>query len=182
MKQPTYRVFETERLVLQPTSEEDADFIFELMNTPKWHQFIGDRNIDTIEDAKIYIQKKIRPQLERLGYSNYTLIRKIDNLKIGSCGLYDREGLEGIDIGFALLPAYESKGYAYEAASKLKRIAFEEFGIEAIRAITAKDNLASQRLLEKLGLVLSGTVLLPNDEEELLLFEIANDIYTKEQI
>jgi RimJ/RimL family protein N-acetyltransferase len=175
MKQPAYRVFQTERLILQPTSEEDADFIFELMNTPKWHQFIGDRNIETIEDAKIYIQKKIRPQLERLGFSNYTLIRKVDMVKIGSCGLYDREGLEGIDIGFALLPANESKGYAYEAANKLKTVAFEEFGIEAIRAITAKDNLASQRLLEKLGLVLSGTVRLPNDEEELYLYEVKKD-------
>lgn len=96
-----YRIFETERLILKPTSEEDAAFIFELLNTPKWIKYIGDRNIKTIENARDYIEAKILPQLKRLGYSNYTLISKLDNCKIGTCGLYDRDGLIGVDIGFA---------------------------------------------------------------------------------
>ena len=50
-----YKKFETERLILKPTSEEDAEFIFELFNTPKWIKYIGDRNIKTLEDAKNYI-------------------------------------------------------------------------------------------------------------------------------
>jgi len=112
------------------------------------------------------------PQLENLGYSNYTLIRKIDKVKIGTCGLYDREGLEGIDIGFAFLPEYEKKGYAFEAADKIKDIAFNEFEITMISAITAKDNFSSQKLLEKLGLELTGTTKLPNENEELLVYKI----------
>jgi hypothetical protein len=44
------------------------------------------------------------PQLKKLGFSSYTVIRKTDNAKVGSSGLYDREGLEGIDLGFAFLP------------------------------------------------------------------------------
>ena len=42
---------ETERLILKPTSSDDAEFIYELLNSPKWLKFIGDRNIKTIEDA-----------------------------------------------------------------------------------------------------------------------------------
>lgn len=114
----------------------------------------------------------MQPQLERLGYSNYTLVRKIDNVKIGTCGLYDREGLEGIDIGFAFLPEYERKGFAFEAANKIKNVAFNEFGIKVISAITTKNNVSSQKLLEKLGLELTGTTKLPNDNEELLLYKI----------
>ncbi len=114
-----YQTFETERLILKPTSEEDAEFIFELFNMPKWLQFIGDRNIKTLENARAYIKTKMLPQLNRLGYCNYTLIKKTDNTKIGTCGLYDREGLKGIDIGFALLPGYERKGYAFESANKI---------------------------------------------------------------
>lgn len=166
----TYKNFETERLFIRPTSEKDAEFIFELLNTPKWIENIGDRNIRSVEDAKDYIVTKMRPQLKRLGYSNYTLVRKIDNVKIGSCGLYDRQGLEGIDIGFAFLPEYEKKGFAFEAANKIKNAAFNEFGIKVISAITAKNNVASQRLLEKLGLECIGTTKLPNDNEELLLY------------
>ncbi|MCM4153936.1 N-acetyltransferase [Arenibacter sp. N53] len=167
-----YKTFETERLVLKPTTEEDAKFVFELFNTPKWIQNIGDRNIGSVEMAKEYILNKMQPQLKRLGYSNYTIIRKIDQVKIGACGLYDREGLDGIDIGFAFLPEYEGKGYAFEAAHKLVTVAFNEFGIKTISAITAKNNVSSQRLLGKLGLELTGTTKLPNDISELLLYKI----------
>ena len=167
-----YKTFETERLLLRPTSEQDSEFILELMNTPKWLQFIGDRNVMSNEDAKAYIQEKMIPQLERLGYANYTVIIKDSDQKIGTCGLYDREGLEGIDIGFAFLPQYEKKGYAFEASNRVKEAAFHEFEIESISAITAKDNISSQMLLEKLGLQCTGTTRLPDDPEELLLYRI----------
>lgn len=166
-----YKTFETERLKLVPTSEEDGPLILEIYNTPKWLKNIGDRNVHSEEDAKEYIRNKMRPQLERLGFSTYTVIRKIDNMKIGTCGLYDREGLDGFDVGFAFLPQFEKKGYAFEATSELLRAAMEEFQISRIKAITIKENFESQRLLEKLGLELNGLVRIPGDEEELLLFE-----------
>ena len=167
-----YAHFETERLVLQPTTEEDAGFILELLNSPKWLEYIGDRKVYTEEDAKQYIKNKISPQLEKLGFANYTLIRKSDGLKIGSCGLYDREGVEGIDIGFALLPAFEGLGYGFESASKVLEIGKTKFNIDRFSAITTKNNLASQRLIEKLGLRYIKTIRIPNDEEELLLYRI----------
>ena len=167
-----FKIFETDRLILKPTSEGDAEFILELLNTPKWLKYIGDRNVKSIDDAKGYIKTKMLPQLERLGYSSYTLIRKSDNNKIGGCGLYDREGLDGIDIGFAFLPEFEKKGYAFESAKKLINIAFNEFGISEVNAITTEDNISSQNLLEKLGLKLHGKTKLPDENEELLLFKI----------
>lgn len=165
-----FKSFETERLYIRPTNEEDALFLLGLMNTPKWLQFIGDRNIKTLDHASMYIKNKIIPQLHRLGYSNYTIIRKGDNTKLGTCGLYDRNGLEGIDIGFALLPEHEGNGYALEATYRLQQAAFEEFGLNHLSAITAKDNTASQGLLVKLKFKLTGTVVLPEDTETLLLF------------
>ncbi|MFD0863561.1 GNAT family N-acetyltransferase [Sungkyunkwania multivorans] len=166
-----YFTFETERLYLKPTCKDDALFLLELMNTPKWHRFIGDRSIKTVEDAEKYIEEKMTPQLERLGYSNYTVIRKSDGEKLGTCGLYDREGLEGIDIGFAFLPQFEGQGYAFESANRIKEAAIHEFHLDLINAITVKDNLPSQRLLEKLGLTFVKTIQIPNDPEELLLYQ-----------
>ncbi|MBD1397172.1 GNAT family N-acetyltransferase [Pontibacter sp. JH31] len=167
----TYKSFETERLLLKPTTEEDAPLILALLNSPKWLQYIGDRNVRSEADARSYIQTRMIPQLQRLGYSNYTVIRKSDREKMGVCGLYDREGLEGIDIGFAFMPEYEQKGYAFEAASEIKRAALEVFGITRISAITSRGNTASQKLLEKLGLTFSKMVQIPNDKEELMLYE-----------
>jgi len=167
-----YKSFETERLIIKPTDESDSEFIFELFNSPKWIKYIGDRSIKTVEHAKQYIKEKITSQFKKLGYSNYTLIRKEDNHKIGVCGLYDREGLQGIDIGFGFLPQYEGKGFAFEASNKLKDIAFNQFEIKTIVAITNKDNTSSQKLLEKLGLKPNGVTKLPNNNEELLLYKI----------
>ncbi|MDO6389210.1 GNAT family N-acetyltransferase [Pontibacter sp. BT731] len=170
-----YRSFETERLLLIPTSEEDAAFMLELLNSPSWLRYIGDRNVRTEEEAATYIRNRVTAQLERLGYANYTVIRKSDREKLGVCGLYDREGLEGIDIGFAFLPQHEKQGYALEAALEVKRAGIEEFGITQLKAITVKDNVASQKLLEKLGLRYSKQVQLPKDPEELLLYEFNAD-------
>ena len=171
---PEYQSFETERLFLKPSSKEDAAFMLELVNTPKWLAYIGDRKVYTIEAARLYIKDRITPQFERLGYANYTVVRKSDGAKMGSCGLYDREGLEGIDIGFAFLPQYEKQGFAFESASKIRDLAINHFGITEISAITTKENIASQKLLEKLGLKFITMVNIPNDEEELLLYKFTH--------
>ena len=167
-----YLSFETERLIIKPTCKADAPFIFELFNTPKWIEHIGDRNIHSIKDAEEYIKKKITPQLKKLGYSNYTVVRKSDGIKIGTCGLFDRDGLDEIDIGFAFLPQYENKGYAFESANKIKQIALQHFNINQLSAITTKKNIASQKLLVKLGFLYIKIVRIPNDDEDLLLYKL----------
>jgi RimJ/RimL family protein N-acetyltransferase len=166
------RIYETEQLVLRPTAREDAAFIYELLNTPKWLKFIGDRNITSVEEAEQYIIDKMLPQLERLGFSNNCVIRKEDGAKIGTCGLYDREGVEGLDIGFAFLPQFESKGYGFEAASRIIKFALEELEVRNVTGITSRENLASQKLLRKLGLKFSGEINYPTDQEKSFLFRL----------
>ncbi|MDZ7612934.1 MAG: GNAT family N-acetyltransferase [Flavobacteriaceae bacterium] len=93
-------------------------------------------------------------------------------LKLAPVACMTGEGIEGIDIGFAMLPAYEGMGYGFESASKLLEIGKTEFNLEMISAITTKNNLASQKLIEKLGLRYTETIRIPNDEEELLLYQL----------
>lgn len=167
-----FKTFETERLILKPTNKDDAAFILELLNTPKWIAFIGDRNVTTVKDAELYIENKMLPHYARLGFGNYTIITKAGGQKVGTCGLYDREGLDGVDIGFALLPQFEKKGYALEGVTKLKELALTTFNLSSISGITTKDNVASQNVLSKIGLKFDKTVTLPNDAVELLLFKL----------
>lgn len=167
-----YTVYETERLIFKPTSVDDSAFILELLNTPKFLQFVGDRGLKSVADAEQYIKTKMLSQLDALGFSNYTLIKKDDHEKIGTCGLYKRDGLEDVDIGFAFLPEHEKQGFGFEAATKVKDLAFTVFGIKKIVAITTADNIGSQKLLDKLGMVFSGTTSIPDDDETLLLYEL----------
>ncbi len=164
--------FETERLQLRPTSRYDAAFILALFNSPKWLRFIGDRQVRSMQQVEIYIAEKIEPQFGRLGYGNYTVVNKVDGCKIGSCGLYDRIGLDGIDLGFAFLPEFEGKGFAFEAANRLKKAAFENFSLTKLSAITTPDNLSSQKLLDKLGFQFVNSFSLPDDIDELWLYNV----------
>ena len=172
-----YKSFTSERLIIRPTFEQDDKLIFHLMNTPKFIKYVGDRKISSINDAKNYIKVKMLAQLYLMGYSSYTLINKSNGDKIGICGLYNRAGVDGIDIGFSILPHFERLGYAYESSSRLIKGAFEELEIEEIKAITNQDNISSKNLLKKLGFKLIGKTILPDEKEELLLFEIKKTEY-----
>lgn len=173
-----YHTFETERLTLRPCIEEDAQFIFKLLNCELWLKNIGDRNVKSHEEAGAYIRNKMHPQLKKLGFGNYTVIRKEDDAKMGTCGLHDREGLDGVDIGFAFLPEFEKQGYAFESANEIKKQGFELFSLQKINAITLPTNTSSQKLLEKLGLSFKKIIILPNDTEELMFYSL-NAIHYK---
>ncbi|MCA0152887.1 GNAT family N-acetyltransferase [Winogradskyella vincentii] len=162
--------FNTQRLIVRPITIEDAPFVLELMNTPKWIKFIGDRNVHSVEEAEGYIKEKALPQLKTHGHTNNVVIRKKDGTKMGTCGIYHREGTDEVDIGFAFLPPYEGKGYAYEASSELMKFAKNQLKLNTIQAYTLEENTASRKLLERLGLELIGTGYLPNNNEELLMY------------
>ena len=163
--------YETDRLILKPAEVQDADFFLELYNMPSFIQYIGDRNLRTKEDAENYITSRFIPQIEKLGFGNNVVILKEDNTKIGAVGIFEREGLDVLDIGFSFLEKYEGKGYAYESANKLKEVAAGDFGVHKISAITTKDNFSSQKLIERLGLKFQKMVTIPEDVVELMYYE-----------
>lgn len=166
-----YPSFETERLYLNAASIEDASFYLTLLNGASWIKYIGDRNVHDESEARQYIENRMLPQFDKLGFGNYTLKRKKDEVKIGSCGIYKREGFDHPDIGFALLEEYEGQGYAFESSVCLLEAAFKLFKLEEIHAFTTYDNQSSQRLLKNLGLKKSGKVKWDN-EDELLQYKI----------
>lgn len=163
--------FETERLILKQASLDDADFFLELYNMPKFKQYIGDRNLRNREDAEKYIESRFLPQIKRLGYGNYVVILKENNQKIGAVGIFERTGLDVLDIGFSFLAPFEGNGYAYESASRLRDKVKTEFGVTKLSAITTKDNLSSQKLIDKLGFRFQKYITLPDGEQELMYYE-----------
>jgi len=108
----------------------------------------------------------------RLGFGLYLVELKEEDRPIGICGLIKRDALEDVDIGFAFLPVYWGKGYAYEAASAVMDYGKTDFGLKRLVAITSPDNDASISLLEKLGFRFERMVKLSDKSEELKLFAI----------
>lgn len=160
----------TARLILSELGPNDAPFILELMNTPTWKKFIGDRNLKTNEDAKNYIVDRMMPSYTLSGFGFYKCELKEGNVPIGICGIVKRDALEHVDIGFAFLPQYEGKGYGFESASAVMQYAQTTLGIKVLTGICNSDNVNSISLLKKLGLRYQKMILLPNETEEIMLF------------
>jgi ribosomal-protein-alanine N-acetyltransferase len=163
-------IIETDRLIICRLSEGDSEFILELLNSPGWLKFIGNKNVKTEADAENYIINGPIKSYEVNGFGLYLVKLKKIYTPVGICGLIKRDTLENIDIGFALLPEYEGNGYAFEAAEAVLKHAKRDLGIKKIVAITDKDNVNSIRLLEKAGLIFEKNILLKEDDKELMLF------------
>jgi [ribosomal protein S5]-alanine N-acetyltransferase len=164
------KVLETERLILRWLSAEDAAFILELVNDPEWLQFIGDRGVRTLEDARAYIQNGPIAMYHRVGFGLFLVELKQSATPMGMCGLIERAGLEDIDIGYAFLPAFRGQGYAYESASAMMTYAQDTLGLKRVVAITVPDNQRSITLLTKLGLRFEDMLRLGEDQPEVMLF------------
>ena len=168
-------VLETDRLLLRRLTIADAGFILALVNEPSYLRFIGDKGVRTLEDARQYILTGPVASYERFGFGLYLTALKESEVPIGVCGLIKRETLPDVDIGFAFLPAYWGKGYAYEAAAAVMAQARSRFALTRIVAITTPDNESSIKVLGKLGFRFERLVKLAEDSEELKLFAAERD-------
>lgn len=163
-------MIETERLLLTQFTVDDAAFVLELLNTPSWLEFIGDRGVRTLEDARQYIVDGPLKSYGLVGYGSYVVRVKASRQPIGMCGLFKRETLDAPDIGFAFLPGHTGTGYGYEAASAVMTYTRETFGLTRILGFTSPKNQPSIHLLEKLGLRFERKFMYKGDGEESLLF------------
>lgn len=170
--QNTYTaVADTPRLSLRRFISADAPFILELLNSPGWLRFIGDRQVRTEEEARNYLLKGPLLSYHQFGFGLYGVCLKNSREMIGTCGLIRRDGLDGVDMGFAFLPQHAGKGYAMEASEAVMQHAQSEHHLSEILAITLPLNKNSIHLLKKLGFQLQKTFRLPHEAEELLLFK-----------
>ena len=163
-------ILETERLIISELSIEDAPFFYDLVNDPAWIQFIGNKDVNTISDAENYLSTKIIPSYKKNSFGFYLVSDKKQNLPIGISGLVDRDGLENVDVGYAFLPNFRGKGYAFEATKAILNFAKNTLHLDPIVAITNLDNAKSCQLLERLGLKFDKIIQLEDDPGKCRLY------------
>jgi ribosomal-protein-alanine N-acetyltransferase len=162
-------VIQTARLVLRQLELSDAVFILELLNDAEFLRFIGDKGVTTLDGAREYILKGPLDSYGRHGFGLYATCL-YDGTPIGICGLVKREGLADVDVGFALLSRYRSKGYAVESAAAVLEHARRVLRMQRIVAISSPDNAASIAVLEGIGLKFERMIRLAEHSPELKLF------------
>ena len=147
-------VLATERLALRQLDGSDADaaFILALVNEPSWLEFIGDRGVRTLEEARAYIANGPRAMYRERGFGLWLVELGATATPLGICGLIKRPTLDDVDLGFAFRPEFWGRGYAHEAAAATVTHARDVVGLKRLVAITSPANARSIHLLEKLGL------------------------------
>jgi len=149
---------ETPRLILRPPRVGDLDAFAEMMRDEQTARFIGGvapravcwRQLMTIIGAWY-----------ATGFGMFSVIERESGRWIGRLGPWQPEGWPGPEIGWAIAREYWGRGYAVEGAAASARWAFETLGwTEMIHSI-APDNLASQRVAQKLGSTNRGPGKLP---------------------
>lgn len=168
----TNTLFGTERLIVRPFNLDDGAFILKLLNTPSWLQFIGDRSVYTLADANKYLTDGPLKSYKENGFGAWMVSLKADNRQIGMCGLLKREFLIHPDIGFALLPGFEGKGYGTEVLTAALNYTKNHLQRSDIFAFTQRDNARSIRLLERSGFRFKEWIQPPGEEFPLLLYSI----------
>lgn len=168
-------ILETERLTLRQLTKDDAPFVFKLLNDPSWLENIGDRGIRTLEDAAAYIVDSPNAMYAQHGFSmllveTKNLVTKDPVEPVGLCGLIKRDSLDDVDLGYAFLPEFWGRGYAYEAAAATVDHGRDIHKLSRIVAITLPTNQPCIKLLKKLGFQLEKVIIWDGDDEELELY------------
>ncbi len=144
------KILETERLYLREMKLEDAENAYLLNLDPEVVKYTGDGTFKSIKDARIFL--KNYDHYKKYGFGRWAVIKKSDSKFLGWCGLKYTKELDEFDIGFRFFKEHWNKGYATESAKECLEFGFKKIGIQKIVGRAMSENIASIKVLEKIGL------------------------------
>lgn len=144
------KTLETNRLYLRELNISDAEDFFLLNQDPEVIKYTGDVAFQHVSEALSFLQN-YNPY-ELYGYGRWAVIRKEDDAFLGWCGLKYSPDLDEVDIGFRFFQKYWNQGYASESALACLVYGFEQLNLEKIVGRAMEANLASVKVLEKIGM------------------------------
>ncbi len=147
---------ETERLLLKNIGPEDRAFIYKQFSDPVVSKYLYDAEpVVSMGDADDIIEMFLQPEIRT--HHRWILIRKSDNVKIGTCGFHCwNVNTHEADVGYDLQEAYCGQGYMQEALNAIFAYAKEQMGLLKVTACISVENKGSIGLAKKLGFVRSG--------------------------
>jgi len=148
-------IFETDRLLLRQFTLKDVTILLELNSDPVVLKYLHEPLLQDEAHAETILKTIILPQYEKkLG--RWAVHLKDDNSFLGWCGLKYRPELEEIDLGYRFMQTAWGKGFATEAAQETLEYGFKKLNLSLITGRAHIENLASIRVLEKIGMEYIG--------------------------
>lgn len=148
---------ETERLKHRAFTVDDASDFFALNGNPDVMQLTGEPILTSLKEARDAIANY--PDFDEVGYGRWACIHKKTGMIIGFCGLKYLHELNAVDVGYRFLPEYWGRGFATEACSASLAFGFETLCLDEIVGFVLPKNVASIRVLEKVGMQPNGEMM-----------------------
>jgi len=143
--------FETQRVVLRPFADADAPELHRILNQRDILKYFPGPGSPSLEQAERFVAKQIR-LWEEIGYAWWAVELKATGRLVGWNGLQHLPETKETEIGFLIDRDYWGQGLTTEAGRVGVRFAFESVGLGELIALAHPENLASQRVIRKLGL------------------------------
>ena len=153
LKLVQHQVLESERLHLRPIKLSDASDMFEYTSDEETTRFLYEPHQDVARTERMIANYFMEEPIGKYG-----IVLKETNKLIGAIEFRVHEDVKAGDLGFALSRFYWGKGYATEAAQLIIDLAFNELQLERVYAGHDPRNLASGRVLQKVGMTCEGTL------------------------
>jgi len=164
-------LIETERLILKPVTLSDYDMYHDILSCPDMTKYLPKGSPYTEQEVISLVAKRVEHW--ELGFGTYTVYLKNDlSKKLGYVGIEESPNPNCNDIRYGFMQIGQGKGYAFEAAKALLKHTFQLDIHANIYGVAVKANLASIKILKKLGMVEDDSVII-YDEERLVTFSIA---------
>ena len=151
---------ETDRLVHRAFTAGDAQAFFALNSNPQVMRFTGEPALASLSAAQRAIAHY--PDFRTVGFGRWACVLKETQAVIGFCGLKYLADFDVVDVGYRFLPEYWGRGLATEACCASLQFGFSELGLNNIVGFVLPENIASIRVLEKVGMQSDGEVLYDN--------------------
>lgn len=147
-----WTIAETENLIIREFCVGDALDLYKLYSYED-NASIVDEDLSSIDKCESFLKEYTSMMYPFWNYGSYAVVYKDTGRLIGEVGFNNREGLISLELGFALLPEYRGRGFAYEACRKCLDFATKELDLHEFHAFAAEDNIPSIQLLSKLGFI-----------------------------
>lgn len=166
---------ETDRLILREMDVEDAADLYEMDADPEVYKYTGDIVPESVAHTTERISKY--PDYKKYGYGRWTTVLKETGEIIGWCGLKYLDDINETDLGYRWKPKHWGNGYATEASLACLEFGFKELELEQVVAQAYKENVASIKVMEKIGMTYWKQ--LNTEENPGLFYRIKKEDYLK---
>jgi RimJ/RimL family protein N-acetyltransferase len=140
---------ETARLYLRQFTPDDLDELFRIYSDAEIMKYL--RGVKTREETESAIHTMLK-LWEENNFGMWALVHKIDRKMIGRCGLAFLDRTPEVELGYTLDKVYWNQGLATEASFASLNYGFETLKLDRIVAIARPENIASQRVIQKVGM------------------------------